>query len=350
MDNIPLALTFDDVLLVPQFSEVCSRKEVVLQTKLSPKKNLILSLPVISANMDTVTDGPMAKTMAQAGGLGIIHRFMAAEKQAEILASLKSSDLLVGAAFGVKEGELDRARLLVEAGADLLLLDIAHGHCIRAIETIKVFRKEFPDVFLLAGNVATPEGVSDLAKAGADAVKIGIGGGSVCTTRIKTGFGVPLITSLLMCAPMAKKMEVGLVADGGIRYPGDVVKALAAGAEAVMVGNMLAGSDQTPGEKIIERGVCRKEYRGMASYQANFSRSGGCITEQEVIVEGVSGFVPCRGDASLIIQDIKGGLSSGLSYAGAHNLKELREKARFVRVTSAGKKENGPHDIEMSDL
>lgn len=345
MKKLPLALTFDDVLLSPQYSEIRSRKDVVLATKLSPKKDLVLSLPFISANMDTVTGEKMAEAMAQEGGLGVIHRFMSAQDQSAMIKRLKKNGLLVGAAFGVKEGEMERAELLSSAGADLLVLDIAHGHSVLAIESIREIRRRLPKVFLVAGNVATAQGVIDLARAGADAIKVGIGGGSVCTTRMTTGFGVPQMTALWACVPAARKMGVGLIADGGIRSSGDIVKALAAGADAVMIGNILAGSDQAPGEEIVKQGVRFKKYRGMSSYEANLYRQDRSVNLEELIIEGVSGLVPCRGDVHQIIHQLEGGLRSGLSYAGANNLSELRKNAHFIRITAAGREENGPHGI-----
>jgi len=302
-------------------------------------------LPFISANMDTVTGEKMAEAMAQEGGLGVIHRFMSAQDQSAMIKRLKKNGLLVGAAFGVKEGEMERAELLSSAGADLLVLDIAHGHSVLAIESIREIRRRLPKVFLVAGNVATAQGVIDLARAGADAIKVGIGGGSVCTTRMTTGFGVPQMTALWACVPAARKMGVGLIADGGIRSSGDIVKALAAGADAVMIGNILAGSDQAPGEEIVKQGVRFKKYRGMSSYEANLYRQDRSVNLEELIIEGVSGLVPCRGDVHQIIHQLEGGLRSGLSYAGANNLSELRKNAHFIRITAAGREENGPHGI-----
>ena len=349
MKNFKEALTFDDVLLVPHYSDVRSRKDVSLITKLSPRRGFILDIPMLSANMDTVTDWPMAMAMAEMGGLGVIHRFMKIERQVEAIARLKEKGLKVGASFGVKEGEWERVEKSIKAGVDLMVLDIAHGHSIRAIEMIKEFRSRFPNSFLIAGNVATADGVIDLARAGADAIKVGIGGGSVCITRMVTGFGVPQITAILGCAQAAKKMKVGLIADGGIRCSGDIVKALAAGANAVMIGNILAGTDQTPGDKIIDQNVCYKQYRGMASLGANLSRSDKNVKSEQLIIEGVSGLVPCRGDVQNIVRELEGGLRSGLSYAGAHNLEELRRRAHFIKITSAGRVENLPHDIRWDN-
>ncbi len=339
-------LSFDDVMLVPQYSSILSRSEVDTRTILSNgKKNFSLSIPIISANMDTVTESEMAILMAKMGGLGIIHRFISVEKQVEEVKKVKSQNLIVGAAVGVKEGELERIKELVAAGADLIALDIAHGHSKYAIEKVKFIKKEFPSVFIAAGNVATAEGFKDLADAGADAVKVGIGAGSICTTRIVTGFGIPQISAILNCAPVAQKTKVGLISDGGIKSSGDIVKALAAGADAVMMGNVLAGTDEAPGKLIEIDGKKFKSYRGMASLQANLERPDAKSNRDEIIEEGVSAHVPYKGKAEDIVKKMVGGMRSGLSYAGAKNIAELKKNAKFVKISPAGLRESNPHDV-----
>ncbi len=339
-------LSFDDVMLVPQYSNILSRSEVDTRTILSNgKKKFSLSIPIMSANMDTVTESEMAILMAKMGGLGIIHRFISVEKQVEEVKKVKSQNLIVGAAVGVKEGELERIKSLVSAGADIITLDIAHGHSKYAIEKVKFIKKEFPSVFIIAGNVATAEGFKDLANAGADAVKVGIGAGSICTTRIVTGFGIPQISAILNCAPVAKRTKVGLISDGGIKSSGDIVKALAAGADAVMMGNVLAGTDETPGKLIEVNGKKFKSYRGMASLQANLERPDAKSNKDEIIEEGVSAYVPYKGKAEDIVKKMVGGMRSGLSYAGAKNIAELKKKAEFVRISQAGMSESNPHDV-----
>lgn len=341
-------LSFDDVLLVPQYSEILSRKEVFLGTRLSKKTRLILDIPIISANMDTVTESKMAILMARMGGLGIIHRFLDVKEQVAEVKKVKAQNLIVGAAVGVKEGELERAHALVDAGADVLTLDIAHGHSKYAMEKVRYFRKQFPKLFIIAGNVATAEGFRDLAEAGADAVKVGIGAGSICITRVITGFGIPQMSAVLECAPIAEKMGVGLISDGGIKNSGDIVKAMAAGADAVMVGNILAGTDEAPGEVVELHGKKYKTYRGMASLQANLNWPGRNKKQDEIVEEGVQGYVPYKGPAENVVKKMIGGMRSGFSYSGARNIKELHAKAKIVRITAAGLRESNPHDIYLN--
>ena len=341
-------LSFDDVLLVPRYSNILSRSEVDTRTVLSNnKKTFSLSIPIFSANMDTVTESEMAIVMAKMGGLGIIHRFLSVDKQAAEVKKVKEKKLLVGAAVGVKEGEHKRIRSLVGAGVDLIALDIAHGHSKYALEKVKFIKKEFPSVFIVAGNVATAEGFKDLVNAGADAVKVGIGAGSICTTRIVTGFGVPQISAIMNCASVAKKTKVSLISDGGIKSSGDIVKALAAGADAVMMGNVLAGTDEAPGKMITIGSKQYKSYRGMASLQANMDRPGSKHEKDEIIEEGISAYVPYKGKAEDIIKKMIGGMRSGLSYAGARNIRELQKNAIFVRITQAGLRESNAHDVYL---
>lgn len=346
--NFQETYSFDDVLLVPKYSNIRSRKEVSLGTKLtSGKRKIQLKIPLISANMDTVTESAMAITMAKMGGLGIIHRFLDIDAHVEEVRKVKDKNLIVGAAVGVKDGEMERVKKLVEVGVDLLTLDIAHGHSEYAIEKVKYIRKFFPDVFLVAGNVATAEGFKDLASAGADAIKVGIGAGSICTTRIVTGFGVPQISSILNCAPIAKEMNVGLISDGGVKTSGDVVKALAAGADAVMMGNILAGTDEAPGDIMTVDGRKFKTYRGMASLQANLARPDLHKKKGEIIAEGVSGLVPYKGSVEDVIKTMAGGIRSGMSYAGVRKVNELRENIKFIKITPSGFRESNPHDIYL---
>ncbi len=338
-------LSFDDVLLVPRYSNIISRKEVDTSTFLSLKKKIKLNLPIISANMDTITESKMAIAMGKIGGLGIVHRFLEIKDQVLEVKKIKKEKLLAAAAVGVKNGEIERAHALVKAGVDILVLDIAHGHSKYAIEKVKYFKKNFKHIFIIAGNVATAEGFLDLAKAGADAVKVGIGAGSICTTRIVTGFGIPQISAILNCAPIAQKLGVGLISDGGAKSSGDIVKAIAAGADAVMVGNILSGTDEAPGKLITIGGKKYKQYHGMASLQANLIRPDRKNNKDEIIEEGVSGIVPYKGKVEDVIKKIIGGLRSGLSYAGSKNLSELKKTASFVRITPSGFRESNWHDI-----
>ncbi|NLG99674.1 MAG: IMP dehydrogenase [Chloroflexi bacterium] len=471
-------LTFDDVLLVPNRSGIRSRKDVSTETWLT--RDIHLHIPIVSANMDTVTETRMAIAMAQVGGIGILHRFMSIERQAESVRRVKRAEnmvveqplqieqtatvsqarqkmaesdvgglvvvdenrrllgvvttrdvllaedgqtqissvmtprdrlvvagpgetmsqarlklhehrieklplvdsedrviglitaqdivkiqdhpnatkdnrgrLLVGVALGARLSEdMARAEACAEAGADVFVVDIAHGHSEHTIEMVRQLKSRFPSIQVIAGNVATAAGVCDLAEAGADAVKVGIGAGSICITRIVTGFGVPQLTAIAECSEAGRKMGVPIIADGGIRNSGDMVKALAAGASSVMLGSMLAGTEESPGAPVVRDGRRYKVVRGMASLSANVERRSidgkGEVADEdwaEVVPEGVEAVVPFRGAVADIIYQMVGGLRSGLSYAGARNIEELWEKAEFIRVTPAGQRESGPHDV-----
>lgn len=325
--------TFDDVLLVPRRSRIFSRKDVLLRTNFS--RNIVLDLPIVSANMDTVTESKMAISMARAGGIGIIHRFMSVSRQAEEIAKVKKENLVVGAALGVKDA-IERAEAVVKAGADVLVVDIAHGHNERAIEIIKTLKKKFKKIDVVGGNVATKKGVLDLIRAGANAVKIGVGPGAACTTRIVTGVGIPQLSAIIEASGVAKKLGVPIIADGGIKNSGDMCKALAGGASTVMIGNLLAGAEETPGEHIIEDGLSFKYYRGMASRSVVTSEDGFYRTP-----EGKVGKVAYRGRAESILNDLASGLRSSMSYLGARNIKEFHKNAEFVRVSYHTLKESG---------
>jgi IMP dehydrogenase len=470
-------LTFDDVLLIPKRSPIASRAAVNTHARLT--RHLTLAIPIISANMDTVTESNMAIAMARTGGLGIIHRFMSIERQAAEVARVKraesyiveapatigptatvataraileaegiggllvvndtgqllgmitqrdvlfapdpeasieavmtaranlvtttdpnletAQDLLhqhrieklpvvdkadhihglitaqdivklqhhpnatkdskgrlrAGAAIGVRASDVDRAAACVGAGADVLVVDIAHGHSDHALNMVRQLKGRFPNVDVIGGNVATAEGVRDMAAAGADAVKVGVGSGSICITRIVTGFGVPQLTAILDCAVAARELNVPLIADGGVRTGGDLTKALAAGAETVMIGSLLAGSDESPGASVIREGRRFKVVRGMASLTANIDRqeveTGGEVDPEDwekVVPEGVEAVVPYRGSAADVLHQLVGGLRSGLSYAGATNLLELQRNAEFIRITAAGVRESDVHDVQ----
>jgi IMP dehydrogenase len=470
-------LTFDDVLLVPHYSAIRSRSAVSTASWLVP--GIRLNIPLISANMDTVTEARMAIAMAQQGGIGILHRFMSVERQADCVRKVKRAESLVvehpvtispqatvnearlkmaeigvgglmvvdeqnhllgmvttrdvlladnntaflqsvmtpfarliianpaetmeaarkklhehrieklplvdeqgtvvglitaqdiakiaehpyatkdergrlrvGVAIGVHQDDLGRAAACVEAGADVLVVDIAHGHSSHAIEMVKQLKHTFPSLPVIAGNVATSEGIRDLAKAGADAVKVGVGSGSICITRVVTGFGVPQVTAVAECAAVGLKLGVPIISDGGIRTSGDLTKALAAGASTVMVGSLLAGTDESPGAPIVRAGRRYKVVRGMASLTANVDRrkleQGEELAEGEwsqVVPEGVEAIVPYRGSVIDILTQLVGGLRSGLSYAGANSIEELWANAEFIRITGAGMEESGSHDV-----
>ena len=470
------ALTYDDVLLVPQYSAVDSRRALSTQTKLT--KQINLQIPIISANMDVVTESEMAIAMAREGGIGIIHRFLSIEEQARQIERVKKAEsyivekpitmtlahtvgdlnklvadtgtggilildgneklvgivttrdllfendlskplseimqkkvisaapnislkdaekmlhdhrieklplvdkdgrvaglvtlkdimqitqypratkdergrLIVGAAVGVRDKEMRRVESALEAGADCIVVDIAHGDSNLEIDMIKNIRKHFPNAQIIGGNVATADGTKRLIDAGVDSVKVGVGPGSICITRIVAGSGVPQLTAVIECAKAAESAGIPIIADGGIRQPGDVAKAIAAGAQTVMIGSMLAGTDESPGMIMTRRGHRYKASRGMASREANIDRNkkeGNDLTQEEIedyVAEGVEAAVPYRGKAREVLTQLVGGLQSGMSYSGALNLEDFQKKAIFVRMTGAGLRESGPHDVEV---
>ena len=326
-------VSFDDVLLTPQFSEVVSRSDVNTNSVL--RKVGTLEIPIISATMDTVTENVMATEMARAGGLGIIHRYNSIVEQVEML---QNSYGYVGAAIGATGDYVERASALIDGGVEVLCVDIAHGHHVLMRHALSVLRKTFGDrVHIMAGNVATRQAFEDLADWGADSIKVGIGGGSICSTRIQTGHGMPTLASVIDCSMSTRRAS--LVADGGIKNPGDIVKALAAGADFVMLGSMLAGTTESPGDicKSLDGGS-HKSYRGMASKEAQYDWRGHTAS-----LEGVSSLVDYKGDVAPILKEIMINVRSGMSYSGAFNLAELREQATFIRQTGSGFRESKPH-------
>ncbi|MGI0038022.1 MAG: IMP dehydrogenase [Nitrososphaera sp.] len=475
--DIREGLTFDDVLLVPKRSPIISRSQTDLKTKLS--RNITLNIPIISANMDTVTESGMAIAIAREGGIGIIHRFLSIEDQVDEILKVKRSEsviieqpytikpdvtvlearkameqygvsgllveeggklagiitrrditfekndkrkvsevmtrevitakagttieqakeilhkqrieklpvidekkrivglitskdilkmdeypyaskdkkgrLLVGAAVGVKGDYLERTEALLEAGADVLVVDIAHGHSDNAINTVHMIKKAFPNCELVAGNVATGDGASDLIKAGVDAVKVGVGSGSICITRVVTGSGVPQLTAVLDSVKVARDHGVPVVSDGGVRNSGDMTKALAAGASSVMIGSLFGGTDESPGKTLVKNGKKFKMYRGMASYYASLGRKyreeGPQVVDaddlNDYVPEGVEAMVPYKGSVVEIVRQLSGGLRSGLSYCGAKTIAEMQRNAEFVKMTSAGFIESQPHDVDL---
>ena len=476
--SIREGLTFDDVLLVPKFSDIVSRSQTDLTTQLS--RNISINIPMISANMDTVTESTMAVTIAREGGIGIIHRFLTIQEEVDEIHKVKragsviienpylinpeqtiqdafkimnekqvsgllvtdssskligilterdvlfepvdcsklvkdlmtkdvvsakpgidfqqakeilknnrieklpltdehnkikglitSQDIsnlekypnaskdekgrpLVGAAVGVKGDFMQRTEALLDAGVDVLVVDIAHGHSENAINTVKNIKKAFPNCELIAGNVATAHGTEDLIKAGVDAVKVGVGSGSICITRVITGSGVPQLTAVLDCAKIGNEHNIPIISDGGTRTSGDATKALAAGAHSVMIGGILGGTDESPGSTISKNGKRFKIYRGMASLGASLGRkskdSGNAgLTDDlnDYVAEGVEGMVPYRGSVTDIITQITGGIRSGLSYCGAHNIQQMQKNAEFIKISRAGFAESQPHDVDV---
>ncbi|WP_254841277.1 guanosine monophosphate reductase [Natronomonas marina] len=332
-------LSYDDVLLVPQRSPVDSRGEVDLSTELAD--GVELSVPVTTAAMDTVTEESMAAAVAEAGGLGVVHRFLPVDEQAEMVREVTDQGLRTAAAVGIAEDYVDRAAALVEAGACILVLDVAHGHMERALEATETLAERFPDTPLCAGNVVTREAVADLAAAGADCVKVGVGPGSHCTTREVTGFGVPQFTAVERCAAAADEHGVTTIADGGITSSGDAVKALLAGADAVMMGGFFAGCAEAPGEIVEIDGQRYKRSRGMSTAAAAEDRD-----DKEVDVdadEGVEAVTDFTGPVGPRLEEFTAGIRSGLSYAGAHDLETARHNAEFMEVKGTVERRNGAH-------
>ena len=343
MKNFKEALTYDDVLLTPQYSDIESRKQIKITNSLDD--NICLDLPIISSPMDTVTETKMAVAMAKAGGLGIIHRYSTIKNQSKMVRNAleelnKYLDTpQIGAAIGVSEDYWQRAGSLVNAGATVLCVDVAHGHHALVKKAIKTLRGMFHnDVHIMAGNVATAKGFYQLGEWGADSVRCNVGGGSICSTRVQTGHGVPGLQTIMECAKI-NPFKVKIIADGGIRTSGDAVKALAAGADFVMLGSLLAGTDESPGETLLAaHGVKEKVYRGMASKEAQFEWRGKHSSN-----EGISTRIPYKGKVTTILADLENGLGSGLSYSGARTIKELQEKAHFIRQTEASQIESSAH-------
>jgi guanosine monophosphate reductase len=344
-----LGLTFDDVLLVPKLTTVESRSQVDLTTFLT--KKIKLEIPLISANMDTVTESRMAIELAKLGGIGIIHRFLTIEAQVEEVKKVKKEKLLVGAAIGIRGDYLERAKALIKAGVDVVVIDIAHGYSAFLLKVLKELTKKFPKTEFIAGNVATAEATEALIKNGASAVKVGIGPGALCTTRIVTGAGVPQLTAIAECVEVANKYNIPIIADGGIRQSGDIVKALAAGASTVMIGTLFAGCEESPALTFFRNNKKYKLTRGMASLMANIDRQKKDESVKRDLkryaAEGVEAVVSYRGNVSDLVHQLLGGVRSGFSYCGAKNIKELWEKAEFIQITHASLVESGPHDAEV---
>lgn len=361
-------LTFDDVLLIPAESHVLPN-EVDLSVNLAD--NIKLNLPFISAGMDTVTESSMAIAMALQGGMGVIHKNMSIVAQAGEVATVKGvmlsgnftraavddeNKLLVAAAVGVTSDTFQRAQALLEAGANAIVIDTAHGHSAGVLRKIKEIREHFPKATLIAGNVATAEGTKALFDSGVDIVKVGIGPGSICTTRIIAGVGVPQITAIYDAASVAREYGKTIIADGGIKYSGDIVKAIAAGGNAVMLGSMFAGTTETPGQIITDGDKKYKVYRGMGSIGAMAQShgssdryfQGGVNEANKLVPEGIEARVEYKGDVSDTIFQLIGGLRSGMGYVGARNIDELINKAQFVQMTNSGLRESHPHDVQIT--
>jgi len=350
MDPIKEALTFDDVLLTPKYSEILP-SEVTTNTSLS--KNLNLKIPIISSAMDTVTESKMAIAIAKAGGIGVIHRNLDIKSQISEINKVKSKKLLVGAAVGAGPLEYKRAEAILKANVDLIVVDTAHGHTKKVGEIIrKIKRLKSNKTTLCAGNIATTEAAKFLIKLGAEDIKVGIGPGSMCTTRLVAGIGVPQLSAILAVRKGVGRKKVSIIADGGIKFSGDISKALAAGADAVMIGSLFAGTNESPGKIIKKNGKLFKSFRGMGSIGAMNKGSADRYfqTKQKdtskYVPEGVEGLVKYKGSVEKIIYRLIGGLKSSMGYLGNKKIINLRNKPKFVKITKAGFYESMVHNID----
>lgn len=339
--NIRKAYSFDDVLIVPKYNTIRSRKDVVFTTKVT--QNHSINIPILIANMDTVCESPMAIAVGKLGGLGVLHRFLTIEEQVNEVKAVKKEGLTCAAALGVKDYE-ERLGALSDAGMDIVVLDIAHGHSIMAKETLTYIKKHYSHIDVLVGNIASQAAAEEFMDWGADGLKVGVGPGSMCTTRIMTGCGVPQLTAIDN-AYQATKGTIPICADGGIKQPGDIVKAIGAGADNVMVGSIVSGTDEAPGELITVGGQKFKTYRGMASFDAAVSKmkkDKQKVTEV-ISVEGEKTLVPYKGSVEPVIKRYLGGLASGMTYNGATTIDKLKGNVEFVEISTLGLKESIAH-------
>ena len=345
------ALTFDDVTLAPKYSEILPSET---DTSVSLTKYLKLKIPLLSSAMDTVTESRMAIALAKAGGLGVIHRNLDIKKQLSEIKKVKKQKLIVGAAVGAAPNEFIRAKEIIKEGVDLIVVDTAHGHTKKVAQIIKYIRKiKSNKIALCAGNIATPNAAKFLIKLGVDIIKIGIGPGSICTTRLVAGIGVPQLSAILDIRNSLKNKNVKIISDGGIKYSGDLAKAFAAGADAIMIGSLFAGTNETPGKLIKKNGQLFKSFRGMGSVGAMNKGSADRYSQKKqkdsskYVPEGVEGFVKYKGDVGSIIYKLIGGLKSSMGYLGSKTIIKLRNKPQFVKITKAGFYESMVHNVDV---
>jgi IMP dehydrogenase len=351
MDVIKEALTFDDVLLVPRYSSVLP-SETNLNIDLG--KNLKLKIPFLSSAMDTVTESNMAIAIGQKGGLGIIHRNLSINEQYKEIKKVKKKNLIVGAAVGTADDDLTRTKSILDAGVDLIVIDTAHGHSEKVIKILRKIKKIRSQTPICVGNIASGEAALKLYNEGADILKVGIGPGSICTTRMIAGIGVPQITAVLEVKNYMKNKKIKIISDGGIKFSGDIVKALAAGADALMMGSIFAGTDESPGKKFKFKKKFYKSYRGMGSIGAMSAGSSNRYFQKnhkdksKFVPEGVEARVPYKGSVEEILYQLQGGLRSSMGYIGAKMIKEIKKKAKFIKITKAGFYESMVHSVEMT--
>ena len=351
MGTIKEALTFDDILMLPRYSNILPSETSI---KLNLTNKIQLDVPFLSSAMDTVTESRMAIAMAKVGGIGVIHRNLKIKKQTQEVVKVKRKNLLAGAAVGTNYEDLERARSLIDNGIDLIVIDTAHGHSEKVLKVLSKLKKLTSKVPICVGNIATGEAAKKLYNSGADIIKVGIGPGSICTTRMVAGIGVPQISAIMDVKKALNKKKIKIISDGGIKFSGDIAKALAAGADAIMMGSIFAGTDESPGKKFKVKGKIYKQYRGMGSIGAMSSGSANRYFQKnfkdksKFVPEGVEGRVEYKGNVSKIIYQLKGGLRSSMGYIGAKNLNEIRKKAKFIKITKAGFYESMVHSVEMT--
>jgi len=348
MEAIKEALTFDDVLLLPRYSNILPSETDI---SLNLTKNIKLKTPFLSSAMDTVTEYPMAIAMAKSGGIGIIHRNLDIKKQSKEVEKVKRKKLFVGAAIGTNTDDLKRAKSLIDNGVDLIVIDTAHGDSKKVLKTLsKVKKNKIP---ICVGNIATAEAAKRLFNSGADVIKVGIGPGSICTTRMVAGIGVPQISAIMEVHNALKGKKIKIISDGGIKFSGDIAKAIAAGADAIMMGSIFAGTQESPGKKFKIKNKFYKQYRGMGSIGAMSAGSSNRYFQKnykdksKFVPEGVEGRVEYKGNVSKIIYQLKGGLRSSMGYIGAKKLKDIKKNAKFIKITKAGFYESMVHSVEM---
>ena len=349
MDASKDSLTFDDVTLIPQYSSVLP-SETITYTKLA--HNLNLQIPLMSSAMDTVTESKMAIALSKSGGIGIIHRNLSIEKQVQEVKKVKKNNFLVGAAIGVNSKDIERADELSKAKVDMIIIDTAHGHTQKVLFMIKKIKKKLKKCVLCAGNIATGKAAKFLADSGVDIVKVGIGPGSICTTRLVTGIGVPQLSAVLQVKKALKNYKTRIISDGGIKFSGDIAKAIAAGADAVMIGSLFSGTTESPGKIFKQKGKLFKNFRGMGSVGAMSIGSADRYYQKKFknvskyVPEGVEGIVKFKGPVNKIIYNLIGGLKSSMGYLGAKTIKDLQKKGEFVKITKAGFYESMVHNID----
>ena len=351
MVSIKESLTFDDVLLLPQYSNILpSETNITLQLT----KKINLKVPFLSSAMDTVTESKMAIAIAKEGGIGIIHRNLKIKDQTKEIIKVKKKKLFVGAAVGTTNKDVDRARSLINNGCDLIVIDTAHGHSEKVLKTLLKLKKINNKIPICVGNIATGDAAKKLYNSGADIIKVGIGPGSICTTRMVSGIGVPQISAIMNVKKALKNKKIKIISDGGIKFSGDIAKALAAGADAIMMGSIFAGTEESPGKKFKINGKFYKQYRGMGSIGAMSSGSANRYSQRnfkdksKYVPEGVEGRVEYKGNVSKIIYQLQGGLHSSMGYIGASDLNQIKKNAKFIKITKAGFYESMVHSVEMT--